>query len=172
MRSMKIASVALVAMAMGSAVTATDPSFETQTPISDVTGTLTVETLRPGGSWDVQDAVFQYRDFPVSATELTLSDPRLAGELHSNWNWDVHRGGQETMPSWGTMRIGTDESVWEGTFTGIRRGDAAPVAIRALLMGEGLYDGLCATLDISATGTAAGDTWTLDGVIHPVPMEG
>jgi len=172
MRAMRIASVSLVVLALilGSAVAVTSSSIETQLPISKVTGTLTVEPQMPGGSWEVQDRIFQYRDFPISASGLTFSDPRLDGELQSNWNWDIQASGSQPVPSWGTMRIATDESVWEGKFTGIKRGDGAPVTIRAFLMGEGLYDGLCATLDITATGTATGDTWMVDGVIHPDPM--
>jgi len=172
MRTIRTASIALVALALllGSVVAATGSSLETQLPISQVTGTLTVEPQMPGGSWEVQDRIFQYRDFPISATGLTFSDPRLDGELQSNWNWDIHGSGSQPVPSWGTMRITTDENAWEGTFTGIKHGDGAPVAIRAFLIGEGLYDGLCATLDLSANGTATGDTWMVDGVIHPDPM--
>ncbi len=174
MRTMRIASVFMVALAMvvGSAVAATGSSLETQQSINRVSGTVTVQPQISGGVFDVEDRVFRYRDVLIAGSELDFSDARLNGELQSEWNWDVHSSGSQPVPSWGTMRIGTGEDAWEGTFTGIRRADDVPVAIRAFLVGEGLYDGLCATLDISAAGTATGDMWTVDGVIHPVPMQG
>jgi hypothetical protein len=169
MRRMRIPSVALVvtAMILGSAVAAIGSSHDTQESFNQVTGTMTVGTTAPGGDWDVVDGVSHYRAYPISASGLTFSDPRLNGQLQSDWNWDVHGSGSKPTPSWGTMQIATDEVAWQGTFTGIKRVDGGPVDIRAFLVGEGLYDGFCATLDITTTGTATGDTWIFDGVIIP-----
>jgi hypothetical protein len=66
-----------------------------------------------------------------------------------------------------TISVG-EEGVWEGTFTGIRRADREPFMVRANLVGEGAYAGLCATLDIDA----GADAWMIDGVVHRVPMAG
>jgi hypothetical protein len=113
-------------------------------PIKQIAGTLSVQPQMPGGSFAVEDRVF---------------------------HWDVLASGSQPVPSWGAMRIANGEGAWEGTFTGIKSADGAPVVIRAFLVGEGIHDGLCATLDISATGTATGDTWMVEGVIHPDPMQ-
>jgi len=169
MRRMRIPSLvlAVTAMILGSAVAATGSSHDTQEPFNQVTGTMTVGPTMPGGDWNVVDGVSHYRAYPISAAGTTFSDARLNGQLQSDWNWDVHGSGSKPAPSWGTMQIATDEVAWEGTFTGIKRVDGGPVDIRAFLVGEGLYDGLCATLDITATGTASKDTWIFDGVIFP-----
>ncbi|MFV2063099.1 MAG: hypothetical protein ACC726_06235 [Chloroflexota bacterium] len=173
MRALRIALVVLVVLAVsiGSAVAAVGSSPEDQPSLNHVTGSLIVDPQTSGGTFHIQDRVFQYRDYPIAGSELTFSDPRLDGELRSNWNWDIHSSGSQPVPSWGTMRISADENAWEGTFTGIRSADGQPFVVRAILFGQGAYDGLSATLDISASGTAAGDTWTVDGVIHPDPTE-
>jgi len=76
------------------------------------------------------------------------------------------------MPAWGTITIESDTGSWSGDFTGIRPSYFEPIGIRAVLFGEGDYDGLCATLDITALQMARGDTWVLDGIVHPADMFG
>jgi hypothetical protein len=134
-----------------------------------VTGSLGVGRL-PGGAFDVSDRLFQFRDYRMAGESSELSDSRLSGHLMSDWNWDVHASGSLPIPAWGTMTIETTEGSWDGAFTGIRRADGEPVAIRALLFGTGPYEGLCATLDITATSILVPNTWTIDGIIHPAPM--
>ena len=163
--------LAVMALAVGSTVVAAATSEETVSPIVPVTGSLSVARL-PGGTFDVQDRVFQYRDFPVAGTTTGLSDARLAGDLVSNWSWDVHALGDVPKPAWGTMTIAAQDGTWEGTFTGIQRGDREPVGVRAFLFGTGPYEGLCATLDIAADDMSGPSTWIVDGVIHPLPMAG
>jgi len=137
--------------------------------IAPVTGTLAVQQL-PGGTFDVEDRVFQYRDYPRAGSTGRVSDPRLDGYLHSEWNWDVQASGDRPVPAWGTIAIDGDGGTWSGDFTGIRHGDHQPIAVRAMLFGDGAYDGLCATLDITALKLAAGDTWVVDGIVHPLDM--
>ena len=164
--------LAVLPLALGSTVAALATSDgETYSAITPVTGSLGVARL-PGGTFDVQDRVFQFRDYPVAGSTLGLSDPRLAGDIESDWNWDVLASGDQPKPAWGTMRIAAGEGMWEGTFTGIQRGDREPVGVRAFLFGSGPFEGLCATLDIAATGMSGPNTWVVDGVIHPVPMIG
>jgi hypothetical protein len=162
-----LGSLVVLAMVIGSAVAATGASDEIPPTFSQVTGTLVVHEQAPGGLWDIVDGVHQYREYPISASGLTFSDPRLNGELQSTWNWDVHGSGKLPVPSWGTLRMGTDEAAWEGTFTGIQRVDGGPVDLRASLIGDGGNDGSCTTVDILATGTTTGDTWIVDGVTYP-----
>jgi hypothetical protein len=68
------------------------------------------------------------------------------------------------------MTIKGDDGSWSGEFSAIRESDFQPIDIRAVLFGEGGYDGMCATLDITALELARGDTWTIDGIVHPVDM--
>lgn len=172
MRTLWVAVVLFAAttLVLGSwvAVVAKDEEIS---PIAPVTGTLEVAWL-PGGTFDVQDRVFQYRDFLVGGPTSGLSDPRLAGQVEAGWSWDVAASGDQPVPAWGTMTINAADGSWDGTFTGIRRDDLDDVAVRAFLFGTGSFEGLCATLDIAASDMAGPSTWIVDGVVHPVPMAG
>ena len=101
-----------------------------------------------------------------------MNDQRVAGFILSDWNWDVHAGGGRPAPAWGTMTISADDGTWEGTFTGIRHSEFEPVDLRASLLGEGAYDGLVATLDITATGMSGDETWIVDGIVLSHPPDG
>ena len=173
MRTFRTAVLLLVvaALALGSSVAAVAATEKSESPISEVTGSLEVDRL-PGGTFAVQDRVFQYRDFPVSGSTWRLSDPRLSGYVLSDWSWDVDALGDAPKPAWGTIEIAAGEGTWEGTFTGIQHGDFDTVGVRAFLLGTGPFAGLCATLDITSTGMSGPATWLVDGVVHPVPMAG
>ena len=173
MRTLRTATLLLASLVLvlGSTAVAATKDEETVSPIVPVTGSLDVEWL-PGGTFDVQDRVFQYRDYAVGGSTGHLSDPRLAGYLTADWSWDVFASGDQPMPAWGTLTIAAGDGVWEGTFTGIRQDDLGIVDVRAFLFGSGPYEGLCATLDIQATEMAGPATWLVDGVVHPVPMAG
>lgn len=166
-----LAMVAVTLVSTPAAVASGAAESETAGPIAPVTGSLSVARL-PGGTFDVQDRVFQFRDYPVEGSTASLSDPRLAGELASEWSWDVDALGSLPKPAWGSITITAGEGTWEGMFTGIQRGDREPVGVRAFLFGTGPYEGMCATLDISASHIIGDSTWIVDGVVHPVPMAG
>jgi hypothetical protein len=172
MRTLRIATALLSAstLILGSTavVVASDDEISAILP---VTGTLEVG-WQPGGTFDVQDRVFQFRDYAVGGSTEGLSDPRLVGQVEAGWSWDVQASGDQPMPAWGTMTISVGDGSWSGTFTGIRRDDLAAVAVRAFLFGTGSYEGLCATLDIEASDMAGPSSWIVDGVVHPVPMAG
>jgi hypothetical protein len=163
--------LAILSLLFGSSVAMVAETPDTTQPVGHVSGSFDVQQL-PGGSFTVDDRVFQYRDYPLSGSVWRLSDPRLRGFVISDWNWDVQASGNQPVPAWGSMTISADDGTWEGTFTGVRYGDFQPVEVRAFLIGEGAYDGLCATLDITATGMAGGETWIVDGAIQPLPMSG
>jgi len=173
MRALRIATLFLVVLSLlgGATVVAVASTIEPADPIRQVSGTLDVHRL-PGGTFDIEDRVFQYRNYPVAGSSHHVSDPRLSGYLLSDWNWDVQASGDRPVPAWGTITIAADDGNWEGSFTGIRVNDFKPVGIRALLFGDGAYEGLCATLDISVVGLADADTWVLDGIVHPDAMAG
>lgn len=173
MRTLRVATfvVAVLALGLGSTIAAVATTDQAINPISEVTGSLDVERL-PGGTFAVQDRVFQYRDYPVGGSSWRLSDPRLSGYVISDWSWDVHTLGDQPKPAWGTMTIAAGDGTWEGTFTGIQYADFDTVGVRAFLLGSGTYEGLCATLDITSTGMSGPNTWVVDGVVHPVPMAG
>jgi hypothetical protein len=154
---------------LGTAVAAaTSVQGEGPLPVQGVTGTLTLDRLADAGDFSVEQGVYQHRDVPMSASTFATDDPRLSGRLDVIWNWDVHSSGSQPVPAWGTMSIRpAEQGSWSGTFTGIRRNDFEPFMVRAFLIGEGTYDGLCAVLDIEA----GPETWALDGVIHLLPMQ-
>ena len=173
MRALRIATSLLAVLAllggtMGIAAVAAAAPLE---PIRHVAGTLDVHQL-PGGTFEVEDRVFQYRDYPVAGSGHSISDPRLAGYLISEWNWDTLASGGQPVPAWGDITIDATDGTWQGSFTGIRDSDFQPVGVRAMLYGDGAYEGLCATLDITVTTLAEDGTWFLDGVVHPVAMIG
>ena len=171
MRAVRIATLWLVVLSLigGTTVAAFADTSDTDRSIVPVAGMLTVHQL-PGGTFDVEDRVFQYREFPVAGPSHMVSDSRLSGYMLSEWNWDVQASGGQPIPAWGTMTIKADDGSWNGDFTAIRQSGFQPVDIRAVLYGDGGYDGMCATLDITALELARGDTWTIDGIVHPVDM--
>jgi hypothetical protein len=188
MRATRTASVVAAALALlvGVSVAAVTPTWEAETlPVSAVTGTVRLEAPTSLGDFSVDQGVFEYRSVPITGYTIVPDDGRMSGQIESTWNWDILTSGPQPVPAWGTMRIDvpevstfgdkTDEDtsmsgegVWEGTFTGIRRADFEPFMVRAFLLGEGAYEGLCATLDIQA----GADAWMIDGVVHRVPMAG
>ena len=171
MRTLRIATLlfAVLSLLGGTAMAAAATTTDAEDQIGPVMGTYTVNQL-PGGTFVNDDRVFQYRDFMVGGDAHHVSDSRLRGDLTSEWNWDVQSSGSQPVPAWGTITIEADDGSWSGDFTGIRPSYFEPIGIRAVLFGEGDYDGLCATLDITALQMARGDTWMLSGIVHPVDM--
>lgn len=173
MRALRIATMLLsvLALSVGSAVAAAATDQASDITITPVAGTLTVHQL-PGGTFDVENRIFQYRDFPLAGSSDQMTDTRLDGDLLSEWSWDVQASGDRPVPAWGTITIHGEDGSWSGDFTGIRKRESQPLGMRALLFGEGAYEGMCATLDIAALDPASGGTWVVDGIIHPVDMAG
>ena len=176
-----------LALALAAPAAATTPAYEGEAlfPMQQVTGSMVLGPSQGLGDFAVEDRIWQFRAVPRSAAPLATNDLRINGSLDSTWNYDIHPSGQMPVPAWGEMRIavpafaglelhdlaiGVDlgEGAWVGDFTGIRYADHEPFNVRAFLMGEGAYEGLCATLDIEAGDQA----WMVDGVIHPVDMAG
>ena len=157
-------------MVLAASVTLADATDTTER-LGRVAGSLRLHQL-PGGTFTVDAGVLQYRNYPAAGTLWRVNDQRVAGFILSDWNWDVHAGGGRPAPAWGTMTISADYGTWEGTFSGIRRSDFEPVDLRASLLGEGAYDGLVATLDITATGMSGDETWIVDGVVLSRPPDG
>jgi len=173
MRAPRTATTLLAVLSLlgGTTMAAVAGTTDRDHSIGSVAGTFTVHQL-PGGTFDVDNRVFQYREFPVGGSVHHLSDSRLNGDLLSEWNWDVQSSGDQPVPAWGNMTIDGVGGSWSGDFTGIRPSFFEPIGIRAVLFGEGDYDGLCATLDITALQMARGDTWMLNGIVHPADMFG
>ena len=173
MRVPRIALLLLVAISMVVGTNATLMAAVDEPPesIRPVAGSLDVHQL-PGGTFSVEDRVFQYRDYVMAGSSHHVSDPSLNGYLVADWNWDVQASGDRPVPAWGEITIAGPEGTWSGSFSGIRPSDFQPVDVRAMLFGDGAYEGLCATLDISAIELGFDGTWVVDGVIHPVDMVG
>jgi hypothetical protein len=171
MRVLRVVTLLLATLSLlaGSAVAASATTEETDHSITAVAGRLDVHQL-PGGAFEVEDRVFHYRAYPVAGSTHHVSDPRLSGYLLSEWNWDVQASGDRPVPAWGSMVIAGQDGSWSGDFTAIRESDFEPIGIRAVLFGEGAYEGLCATLDITALQLARGDTWAIAGIVHPLDM--
>jgi hypothetical protein len=173
MRALRTSSLLLVAISLvvGTNVTVLASDSEPPAAIRAVAGTLDVHQL-PGGTFAVEDRLFRYRDYVMAGSSHHVSDPTLYGYLVADWNWDVQASGDRPVPAWGEIDIAGPEGTWSGSFSGIRPTDFQPVDIRAVLFGDGAYEGLCATLDISAVELGFDGTWVFDGVIHPVDMPG
>ena len=173
MRALRMATLLVVMLSLlgGTTVAVMAATDDVDRSIRAVAGKLDVHQL-PGGTFDVEDRVFQYREFPVAGSTPHVSDPRLSGYLLSEWNWDVQSSGDRPVPAWGSIVIDGEAGSWRGDFSGIRESDFEPVGIRAVLFGDGEYEGLCATLDITALQLARRDTWSIAGIVHPVDMVG
>ncbi len=189
LRSGAVLSFALAVM-LAPSVTAENPVYDVDElgPMQAITGSVILETPRSLGVFSASEGIHHHRDVPITGAPIVMNDPRLSGNLESTWNWDIDSSGTIPVPAWGTMRIevpavntvrpsgdgsasvevGLAEGAWSGDFTGIRRADGEPFAVRAFLLGEGAYAGLCAVLDIEAGERG----WLADGVIHRVPMAG
>lgn len=170
MRTLRAGAVvgAALALFLCSGFAAHAQADEAGPAVSHVAGSLEVRLL-PGGTFDVEDRVYQYRHFPMGGSLWHVSDHRLAGHVLSDWSWDVEAHGGEPVPSWGTITITRADGGWEGSFSGIQYRDFEPVAVHADLIGSGDYEGLHAMLDILATGTVGRETWMIDGVVQPIP---
>jgi hypothetical protein len=173
MRALRITTLLVVMLSLlgGASAAVLATTDEVDHSITAVAGKLDVHQL-PGGTFDVEDRVFQYREYPVAGSTHHVSDPRLSGYLLSEWNWDVQSSGDRPVPAWGRIVINGEDGTWSGDFCGIRQSDFEPIGIRAVLYGDGAYEGLCATLDITALQLALGDTWAITGIVHPVDMVG
>lgn len=188
MRALRAAPVIgfALAISMGAAASAVTPVYDIgeTLAIQHVSGSVVLDEPTTRGAFDVADRVYQFRDVPRTGAPLVMSDPRISGQLQSTWNWDVHASGTQPVPAWGTMQIDVpalstidreaedlvsrmSEGAWVGDFTALRHADGEPFEVRAFLLGEGAYEGLCATLDFEAGDMA----WLADGVIHPVAMD-
>ena len=170
MRALRITTLMLATIclvAVGSATVAA--TADTPKPMGAVTGTFDIQRM-PGGYLEVVDRVHHYRDFALAGSAMDLSDPRLIGDLVSEWNWDVASSGDQPVPAWGTITIAAQDGTWEGAFSGIRQSDNDPFGVRAMLFGDGAYEGLCATVDISVEALTMDGDWVLDGVVHPFQM--
>ena len=121
MRAVRIASLLLVVISLigGTTVAAFAAAPDTDRSIVPVAGRLQVHQL-PGGTFDVEDRVFKYREFPVAGSSHLVSDSRLSGYMLSEWNWDVQASGNQPVPAWGTMTIKGDDGSWTGEFTAIQ----------------------------------------------------
>jgi hypothetical protein len=156
---------AMLAFVLGTSVGAVAAN-QSEQPLSvrGVVGAVELDPPASLGSFSVVESIHQYRDIPVTGSQVITDDVRLSGRLDATFNYDVQASGTEPVPAWGTLSV--DDGVWVGTFTGIRDRDFEPFGVRAFLVGTGPYEGLCAVLDIEA-GT---ESWAIDGVIHPLPM--
>ena len=173
MRALRIATllIAVLSLMGGTTVARLATTPDEGYVIGPVAGTLAVQQL-PGGTFGVEGRIFQYREFPVAGSAHHISDGRLDGSLLAKWSWDIESSGNRPVPAWGTMTIDGVDGSWSGNFTGIRPTYYEPIDVRALLYGEGDYEGLRATLDITALELAGTDTWVVNGIVYPVDMTG
>jgi len=100
MRTLRTAALvlAVVSLLFGSSIATVAQSTDTTQRVGQVSGSFDVQQL-PGGSFTVDDRVFQYRDYPLSGSVWRVSDPRLRGFVISDWNWDVQASGGQPVPS-------------------------------------------------------------------------
>ena len=173
MRALRVITALLMVFSLlaGTNAAALASPAEPAAPIRPVAGTLDVHQL-PGGTFAVEDRVFQYREYVMAGSATHFSEPILGGYLLADWNWDVQASGDQPVPAWGQITIAGEDGSWSGSFSGIRASDFQPLDVRTMLFGEGAYEGLCATLDISVADLAWDGTWVVEGVIHPVDMAG
>ena len=178
MRATRTAPALAIALALllGTSMAATSSGDLKDAPgaISQVTGTTSVDlylrTLVTSGSMARSTSIATSPSRARHFWRTILGSP-VRSIRHGT---GISTGpARSRCPAWGTMRIEATEvsaeaGSWQGAFTGIRRTDGEPFAVRALLFGDGAFGGLCATLDIQA---GPGD-WMIDGVVHPDPMAG
>ena len=157
--------VATLALVLGASVVAAATN-QSDEPLSvrGVDGAVELDPQASLGTFAAVESIHHHRDIPITGSEVITGDARFNGRLDATLNYDVQASGTEPVPAWGTMSVG--DGAWTGTFTGIRDHDFEPFGMRAFLVGDGAYEGLCAVLDIEA-GT---ESWAIHGVIHPLPM--
>lgn len=142
-----ILAVALLAgSTVGVAAQSSEPSLDPLAP-AHVSGQFIFDgdqTVSP--TITTEDGVTRYRGGETwTGIGVEASDPRLAGELSSTFDRDVHPGDIGVV--WGTTAITNDAGSWTGTFIGpIRREDTYvwPAVVR--LAGNGAYEGLSAII--------------------------
>jgi hypothetical protein len=95
---------------------------------------------------------------------LSMSDPRLDGDVLISWQTDVYAGAGGTLHTLGTgtWRIETADGVWEGSYTRLED-EGISDNNTVVLVGQGAYEGLIAVWEqtIDASG------WDIVGAIFP-----
>jgi hypothetical protein len=155
-RSIIGAAVAIGLLA-GSAVgvTAQEEDAPATVPVEPVTFTA---SLRPGddvGSTTLTEVDGRIeRRGTVWAPTLTVSDPRLEGDVRLASPEDQYPGGFTIRTN--TWRIENAEGAWQGTMVDVGGGGTL------ILEGEGAFEGLYAALDVT-------NPSDMRGVIFPAP---
>jgi hypothetical protein len=155
-RSTVLTAIAIGLLA-GSAVgvTAQEEDAAATVPVEPVTFTA---SLRPGN--DVGSTTYTEVDGrterrgTVWAPTLTVSDPRLEGDVRLASPEDQYPGGFTIRTN--TWRIENDEGAWQGTMVDVGGGGTL------VLAGEGAYEGLYVALDVT-------NPRDMRGVIFPAP---
>ncbi len=138
MRALRVITPLLMVFSLlaGTNATVLASPAEPAAPIRPVAGTLDVHQL-PGGTFAVEDRVFQYRQYVMAGPATHFSDPILGGYLLADWNWDVQASGDRPVPAWGQITIAGEDGSWSGSFSGIRASDFQPLDVRTSALRRG-----------------------------------
>ena len=154
-----IATLALLATAATPAwAQSPTPTLDPSQPAPFTGRLVTGDQVRPG-TIEAVDGHTESRGYAWAPTVLSMSDPRLDGEVLISWQTDDYPG--HTLGT-GTWRIETADGVWEGSYT---RLEAEGISDHntAVLVGQGAYEGLIAVWEQTFDGSG----WDVTGAIFP-----
>jgi len=128
------------------------------------TGRIAFGSQVRAGTTETVDRHIETRGSAHAPTIVSMSDPRLDGDVLISWQADEYAApdGTDQALGSGTWRIETTEGAWEGSYV---RLEAEGVSDKntAVLVGQGAYDGLIAVWEQ----TIGGSGWDVTGAIFP-----
>lgn len=159
-----IATLALLAIAVTpSWAQSPAPSLDPSRP-APFTGRIGFGDQVQSGTVDLVDGRMESRGDVWAPPVLSMSDPRLDGEVLISWQTDDYAGAGGTRHTLGTgtWRIETADGVWEGSYTRLEAEGTSDKAT-LVLVGQGAYEGLIAVWE-----QTIGDSgWDVVGAIFP-----
>lgn len=159
-----IATVALSAAAVSPVMSQSPaPTLDPSRPAAFSGRFVTGHQVR-SGTTEAVDARTESRGYVWAPTVMSISDPRLDGDLLISWQTDVYAGAGGTRHTLGTgtWRIETADGVWEGSYTRLEA-DGMSDHNTAVLVGQGGYEGLIAVWEQTYDGSG----WDIVGAIFP-----
>ncbi len=116
------------------------------------------------GTMDTVDGHIESRGSAFAPSMVSVSDPRLDGDVLISWQTDeyVASDGADQVLGSGTWRIETADGAWEGSYVRLEA-DGLSDKSTAVLTGQGAYEGLTAVWEQTIDGSG----WDIAGAIFP-----
>ncbi len=140
-----------------------EPSLDPAQP-APFTGRIAFGDQVRSGTTEAVDGHIEMRGTAHAPTMVSVSDPRLDGDVLISWQTDEYVAPDGTAQALGsgTWRIETADGAWEGSYVRLEA-EGLSDKNTAVLVGQGAYDGLIAVWEQTIDGSG----WDIAGAIFP-----